>query len=90
MSAKYPDPKFFRMKDRINWKAQAENMKEIGGIEFPDVLSKIKTTMDESETTKSESNDSAMPLASIQTGKADMSLGQSEEPGEFSESNPEI
>ena len=71
-----------------------EVMKEIGGIEFPDVLSKIKTTMDESETksetAKSESNDSAIPLASIQTGKADMSLDQSEEPGEFSESNPEI
>ena len=29
---KYIDPKFFRMKDQIDWKAQAENMKEIGGI----------------------------------------------------------
>ena len=32
MSAKYPDPKFFRFKDHINWKAQAENIKESGGI----------------------------------------------------------
>ncbi len=32
MSAKYPDPKFFRFKDHINWKAQADNIKEIGGI----------------------------------------------------------
>ncbi|MBR3069532.1 MAG: hypothetical protein IKG62_05740, partial [Lachnospiraceae bacterium] len=30
--AKYPDPKFFRYKDNIDWKAQAENMKEIAGI----------------------------------------------------------
>ena len=29
---KYPDPKFFRCKDQIDWKKQAENMKEIGGI----------------------------------------------------------
>ena len=29
---KYIDPKFFRMKDQIDWKAQAENMKEIAGI----------------------------------------------------------
>ncbi len=26
------DPKFWRMKDHINWKAQGENMKEIAGI----------------------------------------------------------
>jgi hypothetical protein len=32
LSAKYPDPKFFRFKDHINWKAQADNIKEIGGI----------------------------------------------------------
>ena len=29
---KYIDPKNFRLKDEINWKAQAENMKEIAGI----------------------------------------------------------
>ena len=29
---KYPDPKFFRMKDHIDWKAQMENLKEVGGI----------------------------------------------------------
>ena len=29
---KYPDPKFFRMKDHIDWKAQLENLKEVGGI----------------------------------------------------------
>ena len=29
---KYPDPKFFRFKDQINWKKQAENFKEISGI----------------------------------------------------------
>ena len=32
MKAKYPDPKFFRSKDQIDWKKQAENFKEIGGI----------------------------------------------------------
>ena len=29
---KYIDPKNFRLKDNIDWKAQAENMKEIAGI----------------------------------------------------------
>ena len=29
---KYIDPKNFRLKDEINWKAQGENMKEIAGI----------------------------------------------------------
>ena len=29
---KYPDPKFFRMKDHMNGKAQLENLKEVGGI----------------------------------------------------------
>ena len=29
---KYIDPKFFRMKDQIDWKAQGRNMKEIAGI----------------------------------------------------------
>ena len=28
----YPDPKFFRAKDDINWKAQGENLKEVLGI----------------------------------------------------------
>jgi benzoyl-CoA reductase/2-hydroxyglutaryl-CoA dehydratase subunit BcrC/BadD/HgdB len=37
---RYIDPKNFRLKDEINWKAQAENMKEIGGI----VASLIKET----------------------------------------------
>ena len=32
MGVKYPDPKFFKYKDHINWKKQAENLKEIGGI----------------------------------------------------------
>ncbi len=30
--AKYPNPKFFRMKDHMDWKLQAENLKEVGGI----------------------------------------------------------
>ena len=29
---KYIDPKNFRLKNHIDWKAQAENMKEIAGI----------------------------------------------------------
>ncbi len=37
---KYIDPKFFRMKDQIDWKAQGENLKEIGGI----VASLLKET----------------------------------------------
>lgn len=33
----YPNPRFFRCKDEMNWKAQAENLKEVGGI-FWDML----------------------------------------------------
>lgn len=33
----YPNPKFFRCKDEMDWKAQAENLKEVGGI-FWDML----------------------------------------------------
>ena len=29
---KFPNPAFWRAKDNINWKAQAENLKEVGGI----------------------------------------------------------
>ena len=29
---KYPNPKFFRMKDHMNLKLQGENLKEFGGI----------------------------------------------------------
>ena len=29
---KFPNPKFFRAKDKMDWKAQLENMKEFGGI----------------------------------------------------------
>ncbi len=29
---KFPNPAFFRAKDNINWKAQAENLKEVAGI----------------------------------------------------------
>ena len=29
---KYPNPAFWRAKDNINWKAQGENLKEVGGI----------------------------------------------------------
>ena len=29
---KYIDPKNFRLKDNIDWKAQAANLKEIAGI----------------------------------------------------------
>jgi hypothetical protein len=29
---KYPNPKYFRLKDNMDWKAQAANMKEFGGI----------------------------------------------------------
>ncbi len=32
MAVKYPNPKFFRLKDNINWKAQLENIKEVGAI----------------------------------------------------------
>ena len=28
----YPNPEFFRCKDEINWKAQWENLKEVGAI----------------------------------------------------------
>ena len=34
---KFPNPAFWRAKDNINWKAQAENLKEVGGI-FWDML----------------------------------------------------
>ena len=30
--SRYPDPKFFRMKDHMNWKLQGENLKEVAGI----------------------------------------------------------
>lgn len=29
---KYPNPKFFKAKDRMDWAAQAENLKLVGGI----------------------------------------------------------
>lgn len=29
---KFPNPKFFRAKDKMDWKAQLDNMKEFGGI----------------------------------------------------------
>ena len=29
---KYPDPKFWKAKDNIDWKAQWENLKVCGGI----------------------------------------------------------
>ena len=32
MAIKYPNPKFFRLKDNINWKAQLENIREVGSI----------------------------------------------------------
>ena len=37
---KYPDPKFFRAKDHMDWKKQGENLKEVGGI----VLEMLKET----------------------------------------------
>ena len=30
--SKYPNPKFFRAKTNMDWKAQGENLKEVGGI----------------------------------------------------------
>ena len=33
----YPNPKFFRAKDDIDWKKQGENLKEVLGI-FGDML----------------------------------------------------
>ena len=33
----YPDPKFFRAKDNMNWKRQGENLAEVGAI-FWDML----------------------------------------------------
>ena len=35
----YPNPKFFKAKDEINWKKQGENLKEVMGI-FGDMLKK--------------------------------------------------
>ena len=32
MAVKYPKPEFFRLKDHIDWKKQAANLREIGGI----------------------------------------------------------
>ena len=29
---KYPNPKFFKAKDKMDWAAQAENLKLVGGI----------------------------------------------------------
>ena len=29
---KYPNPAFFKAKDNMDWKAQGENLKEVGGI----------------------------------------------------------
>ena len=29
---KYPNPKFFKAKDNMDWAAQAENLKLVGGI----------------------------------------------------------
>ena len=29
---KYPNPKFFKAKDNIDWAAQGKNLKEVGGI----------------------------------------------------------
>ena len=34
---KYPNPEFFKVKDNMNLKAQAENLKLVGGI-FWDML----------------------------------------------------
>ena len=38
--AKFPNPAFWRYKDHIDWKAQGENLKEVGGI----VVELIKET----------------------------------------------
>ena len=32
----FPNPEFWKAKDNINWKAQAENLKVVGGI-FVDI-----------------------------------------------------
>ena len=37
----YPNPEFFRCKDEINWKAQWENLKEVGAIAWDMLLSLI-------------------------------------------------
>ena len=29
---KFPNPSFWRYQDHIDWKAQAKNLKEVGGI----------------------------------------------------------
>ena len=29
---KFPNPKFFRAKDNVDWKAQGRNLQEVGGI----------------------------------------------------------
>ena len=29
---KYPNPKFFKAKDNMDWAAQGKNLKEVGGI----------------------------------------------------------
>ena len=68
---KYPDPKFFRCKDQIDWKKQAENIKEIGGIvgellketDWKDVgnaLKKATASYEESRKKLIESNQSVV------------------------------
>jgi len=73
----YPNPRFFRCKDEIDWKAQAENLKEVGGI-FWDMLKetdwkkfredRINDAKDDARRVKEEFNDF---MALDKAGKVD-------------------
>ena len=41
---KFPNPKFFRAKDNVDWKAQGRNLQEVGGIIW-DMLKDSKATL---------------------------------------------
>lgn len=73
----YPNPRFFRCKDEMDWKAQAENLKEVGGI-FWDMLKetdwkkfgedRINDAKDDARRVKEEFNDF---MALDKAGKVD-------------------
>ena len=48
---KFPNPKFFRAKDNVDWKAQGRNLQEVGGI----IWDMLKETVNLKATDKSPS-----------------------------------
>ena len=62
----YPNPRFFRCKDEMDWKAQGKNLKEVGGI-FWDMLKetdwkkfgedRVNDVKDDARRVKEEFND---------------------------------